>query len=161
MIAKPAILNRMIGKRFTRLVVEELIGKQQGHYLWKCICDCGNNSIARTSTLNSQKQKSCGCLRTELVTQRATKHNKYGTDEYKIWHGILTRTTYSTSKKFHRYAGRGITICNRWLDFENFLADMGNRPSKKHSIDRVNNDGNYEPSNCRWATAQQQANNRG
>ena len=128
----------MIGKKFERLTVVELAGKQNAHLLWKCACDCGNICFVRTCTLNSKRQKSCGCLKTELVKQRATKHNGFGTDEYSIWQGIMARTHYSSAKKFHRYAGRGISVCKEWLSFENFFKDMGKRPSKIHSIDRIN-----------------------
>jgi hypothetical protein len=135
---------------------------------WYCKCDCGSNSIARGPALRFGTVRSCGCLQKDTVTQRNLKHgNNYRvkgspSSEYTTWCGMHQRCRDPKSTSFKNYGGRGISVCTRWLDFRNFLDDMGKKPSIKHTIDRKNNDGNYEPTNCYWATRiEQQKNKRG
>lgn len=148
--------------RFGRLLATEYAGSGKAGALWECICDCGAKTIVQNCNLKSGHTKSCGCLAREITSLSNRTHGYTiggQTPEYKIWVGIIKRCTNPNTKRWHRYGGRGITICERWRSFENFLTDMGTRPSNKHSIDRINNDGNYEPSNCRWATAKEQGAN--
>ena len=121
--------------------------------MWLCQCDCGKEVIVRGASLTTGNTKSCGCL----TTANAVTHGKSRTDEYKAWGTMLQRCTNPRATGFDRWGGRGITVCERWRrSFENFLVDLGPKPSPQHSIDRINNDGNYEPGNCRWATKQEQ-----
>jgi hypothetical protein len=149
-----------LGTRFGRYVV---IGNAEnsasGETRWLCRCDCGTVKIVQRGDLRNGHTRSCGCLRREIASVNSMTHGHSRSSEYAIWRGMFTRTTKTSSESFHNYGGRGIAVCDRWRKFENFLADMGSRPSRRHSIDRINNDGNYEPGNCRWATPSQQSRN--
>ena len=156
----------LTGQRFERLTVIEMSERDsRNRIIWKCICDCGNEKYVPTTDLRGGRTKSCGCLSSEVTAERNTKHGhtKRGrhVPEYKIWRAMKDRCYNPNNKSFKNYGGRGIMVCDRWLNsFENFLVDMGKRPSVKLSIDRIDNNGNYEPSNCRWATAKEQQDNK-
>jgi len=122
---------------------------------WSCICDCGNRHVVAVSNLTRGHVKSCGCYRGAKY-----KHGASGTPLYHRWRQIINRCTRPEVENYARYGGRGIKICDRWREsFQNFLTDMG-EPGPGMSIDRIDNDGDYEPGNCRWATAEQQRANR-
>lgn len=152
----------LAGQRFGRLLVAGRgPNTASGKCRFRCVCDCGTEAIVSGRDLRVGHTKSCGCLRVELPSVRFKTHGMRRSAEYRIWTHIKTRCLNPKSKFFARYGGRGIRMCDAWANsFEAFYRDMGKRPSPKHSIDRIDNDGDYESSNCRWATQAVQSSNR-
>ena len=127
----------------------------------KCKCDCGNIKTVRYSHLKTGRVKSCGCLQRKLASKRMTKHGECNSDEYKAWAQMKSRCYNKNYTNFKLWGGRGIVVCDKWrASFGNFLKDMGRKPSKKHSLDRINNDKGYSLDNCRWATRVEQSRNQ-
>ncbi len=147
------------GKIFGRLTVLYSLGsRKHGGVEWLCQCDCRNHTVALTRNLMSGNSKSCGCHKTG--NHGRTTHGLSRTREHLIWRKMVHRCTKTDADNYQDYGGRGIAVCERWKDFANFFADMGQAPSLKHSLDRINNDGNYEPGNVRWATMKEQNRNQ-
>jgi hypothetical protein len=154
----------LTGMRFGKLVAQTHESRTYGKnkrskcWYWWCLCDCGTPKAVAAGHLSAGRVNSCGCNRVKHGRYRAgagsTTHSAYSS-----WFSMMNRCTDVNHVAYHRYGGRGIKVCDRWLDFWSFVEDMGERPSESHSIDRINNDGNYEPGNCRWATKTEQASN--
>lgn len=145
------------GKKFGRLHVLAREGKdRQGSSTWKCICDCGEEKVIRGCLLNTGRQKSCGCLQREAIT----KHGLYNHPLYTVWAGMIQRCSNKNQPSYKNYGARGIKVCKRWKNFKDFYNDMIEGYSSSLQIDRINNDGNYEPGNCRWVTRSQQNRNK-
>lgn len=142
----------LTGQRFERLVVISYSKTVNGGAHWLCECDCGKLRIASASNLKKGYVKSCGCLNLELISKRSKKHGMANkVPEYGIWKGIIQRCTNPNNDAYFNYGMRGIEVCEQWLhSFENFYADMGKRPTSKHTIERLDNDKGYCSENCIW-----------
>lgn len=153
----------LTGQRFERWrVLRRARGREHGRSYWLCLCLCSRKRIVHGSSLVQGTSKSCGCLTRETTHLRTYKHGHSNphTPTYRTWCDMRRRCTNPNRSDAYLYSARGIKFCKRWNNFANFLADMGVRPGRGYSIDRINNDGNYEPSNCRWATAHEQRMNQ-
>jgi hypothetical protein len=151
----------LTGKRFGRQVALALHPERSrvGEARWVCRCDCGGEGIVRGSNLRSGWSKSCGCIQKEMLAKFNAKHGLRRTRAYQCWQNMKARCFYPRARAYPCYGGRGITVCERWLSFENFHADMGDPPPGM-SLDRIDPNGNYEPRNCRWATVAEPPANR-
>lgn len=165
-IPKDIRFQDLLGRKFNMLIVIAYAGKQKfqksrGKHKWLCRCDCGVEKQILAVHLKSGKIKSCGCFRAENNKKLSLIHNLSKSAEHKAWTCIKQRCLNPKNKDYPNYGGRGIQICNEWVNnFQAFYSYVGKRPSEKMSIDRIDVNGHYEPGNVRWATAIQQANNK-
>lgn len=158
-------MNNLINQKFGRWTVIRGAGRAKcGSILWLCLCKCGNKKSIVGYALKKGTTNSCGCLQKEMLSTRRTTHghtkNHKSSKTYATWRGLIGRCINFKDKNYHYYGGRGIKVNKRWMKFPNFLKDMGNPPSNKHMIDRIDNDGNYCKSNCRWTTIDESNRNK-
>lgn len=149
----------LTSQRFGLLVAEHIVDRP-GRAAWQCHCDCGGEKVALSNNLLNGTTKSCGCLHRQRASEANRTHGESReTPEYRAWKAMLTRCGNVKQSNFENYGGRDIGVCKRWTKFENFLADMGRRPSPDYTLERKNVNGHYVPSNCIWATRTEQARN--
>lgn len=154
-------IKDLTNREFGRLIVKYRVESKNGRAQWFCECKCGKTTIAAGKYIISGQTRSCGCLHLEKIAKGNPKHGMNRTPEHIAWKRMKARCYNIKGPDFADYGARGIVVCDGWLhSFANFYANVGPRPSPQHSIDRINNNGNYEPGNVRWATSTQQARNK-
>jgi len=151
-------LEDLKGRVFGKLTVVGFSHRNKKNYYWNCICECGGTATIQVGSLKRGETKSCGCIHDFKTKERFTKHGLSGTSSYNTWASMIQRCTNNNSDCYENYGGRGITVCDKWLTFEGFYEDMGDRPNEK-TLDRKNVNGNYFKDNCKWATEKEQCNN--
>jgi len=151
----------LTGQKFGRLTVIKFAGvDEKGRTMWECQCECGSLIIVRSDNLKRGISKSCGCFSREMASKRLKKYENTDHYLYKTWMGMKLRCESKSSGMYKYYGERGIKICDRWKNYDNFYNDMIGGYKKGLTIDRINCNGDYEPPNCRWATMTDQANNK-
>lgn len=159
-------LMDLTGQRFGRwTVIDRAPDRRRGYPEWNCVCDCGGRGAVRANILRTGQSRSCGCLNREdkrrVCLARNTTHGMSKTPTYDTWQNMITRCHNPAATAYYKYGAKGVTVCDRWREsFEAFLADVGTRPGRAHTIDRIDNARGYEPGNCHWATMKAQQNNR-
>ncbi len=161
--SKPKLPPMAAGQRYGRLVAMEFVERgRQGTAHWRFRCDCGKETVTSASRARCGSTRSCGCLHIETATNRGRQNRTHGlgtTPEYSLWKSMIQRCGNPEDAAFSNYGGRGISVCDRWLDFETFLSDLGPRP-KGMTLERKNNDAGYSPDNVKWATWKEQSRNK-
>lgn len=155
--------NPQSGDRYNNFVLVSFHERRKSQVRWLCLCDCGKMGIYILDNLRRDHTQSCGCVRKIKSTHRMTTHgdSKGRATEYSCWLNMRNRCYYKPHKDYSNYGGRGIVVCDRWRNsYQDFLGDMGRKPSSDHSIDRIDVNGSYEPSNCRWTMINEQARNK-
>jgi len=153
-------MKDITNRTFGRLTAIEPTGEKRWRVtLWRCKCECGNETVVAVNTLRSGYTRSCGCLAAETARNKSKKHGMFGSRTYATWSSMVQRCTNPNGTTYNKYGGRGIKIAPEWLQFANFLADMGERPEGA-SLDRIDPTGDYTKNNCRWADKYTQARNK-